>query len=81
MELLALDLLSLLATLLGLGSVFTGNFSNDTASADRKSLVFTKWYKRLNDTVRVVALDIQHNTLRNILFVYSVCVQLLFIME
>ena len=57
MELLALDLLSLLATLLG--SVFTGNFSNDTASADRKSLVFTKWYKRLNDTVLVVALDIQ----------------------
>ena len=55
MELLALDLLSLLATLLG----FTGNFSNDTASADRKSLVFTKWYKRLNDTVLVVALDIQ----------------------
>ena len=54
MELLALDLLSLLATLLG--SVFTGNFSNDTASADRKSLVFTKWYKRLNDTVLVVAL-------------------------
>ena len=58
MELLAL-VLSLLATLLG--SVFTGNFSNDTASADRKSLVFTKWYKRLNDTVLVVALglDIQ----------------------
>ena len=57
MELLALDLLSLLATLLG--SMFTGNFSNDTVSADRKSLVFTKWYKRLNDTVLVVALDIQ----------------------
>ena len=35
MELLALDLLSLLATLLG--SVSTGNFSNDTASTDRKS--------------------------------------------
>ena len=56
MELLALDLLSLL------GSVFTGNFSNDTASADRKSLVFTKWYKRLTvscecGTATVAVLD------------------------